>query len=42
MAVDRTGLEWAYEPPDFFEAPYRRAARDFDLTIDSGNLYESS
>jgi hypothetical protein len=36
MTVDRTELEWIYEPKDFFEAPYRRAGRDFELKIDSG------
>ncbi len=36
MTVDRTELEWTYEPTDFFEAPYRHGARDFDLMIDSG------
>jgi hypothetical protein len=36
VTVDRTELEWTYEPTGFFEAPYRHAARDFDLMIDSG------
>jgi hypothetical protein len=36
MTVDRTELEWIYEPKDFFEAPYRHAENDFELKIDSG------
>lgn len=41
MTVDRTELEWIYEPKDFFEAPYRHAERDFELMIDSGRALAS-
>jgi hypothetical protein len=37
MTVDRTELEWTYEPTDFFEAPYSHAEPDFELKIDGGN-----
>lgn len=36
MTVDRTELEWTYEPTDFFEATHRQASPDFDLVIESG------
>ncbi len=36
MTVDRTELEWTYEPKGFFETPYRHAERDFELKIDNG------
>lgn len=36
VTVDRTELEWRYEPTDFFEAPYRHGERDFELKIESG------
>jgi hypothetical protein len=37
MTVDRTKLEWKYEPTDFFEAPYRHAEAAFDLVIKTGS-----
>ena len=33
---DRTEIEWCYEPSDFFEAPYRHSAGDFELMIEAG------
>ncbi|SRR6266511_3249116 len=36
MTIDRTELEWTYEPKDFFEAPYQYAEVDFELKIESG------
>jgi hypothetical protein len=41
VTVDRTELEWTYKPADYFEAPYRHAARDFDLIIDAGTAMAS-
>lgn len=36
MKVERTELEWIYEPRDYFEAPYRTAISDFGIAIDDG------
>jgi hypothetical protein len=36
VAVERTELEWTYEPTDFFEGPYQHAEGDFDLKVDAG------
>src|SRR5258705_12338348 len=36
MTIERTELEWSYQPSDFFEATYRPASPDCTLHIDSG------
>lgn len=36
MTLERTELEWIYDPTDLFEAPYRHAGVDFDLLVDAG------
>jgi hypothetical protein len=36
MTMERTELEWSYQPPDFFEAPYTSASPDCSLQIDGG------
>ena len=36
MTPERTELEWAYDPADLFEAPYRYVEVDFELLIDAG------
>lgn len=36
MTVERTELEWKYEPADFFEASYQHAEEAFDLKVDAG------
>jgi hypothetical protein len=41
MAVDRTELEWIYEPSAFFEAPLEHATADFCLSIDKGKAVAS-
>lgn len=41
MTPDCTELEWIYEPADFFEAPYRREAADFDLLVEGGRAIAS-
>ena len=41
MAVDRTELEWIYEPSAFFEASLELATADFFLSIDRGKAVAS-
>lgn len=41
MTVDRTELEWIYQPSDFFEAPYRLEVGDFDLLVEDGRAVAS-
>src|ERR1041385_4377969 len=36
MTIERTELEWMYQPVDFFEVPYTSSDPDYDLRIDSG------
>lgn len=36
MTSERAELEWIYDPPDLFEAPYHHADVDFDLLVDAG------
>lgn len=36
MTITKTVLEWPYQPPDFFEAPYRQTAAGYDLLVDAG------
>lgn len=36
MADERTEIEWPYQPADYFEAPYRYRAGDFELVIEGG------
>jgi hypothetical protein len=36
MTMERTELEWTYQPSDFFEAPYTSSVPDYSVRIDSG------
>ncbi len=36
MTLERTEIEWTYEPVDLFEAPYQHAGVDFNLLVDAG------
>jgi hypothetical protein len=36
MTMERTELEWSYQPADFFEAPYTPANPDCSIHIESG------
>jgi hypothetical protein len=38
MKPERTELEWAYQPTDFFEGPYGHATADFKLTVSEGRV----
>src|ERR1035437_9236085 len=37
MTMERTELEWTYQPSDFFEAPYTSSSPDCSMCIDSGS-----
>ena len=36
MTLERTELEWIYDPADLFEVPYQHAGVDFGLLVDAG------
>lgn len=37
MVLERTELEWTYEPTDFFEVPYRCSNSEYDLLVEDGH-----
>ncbi len=37
MDLERTDLEWTYEPADFFEAQYRHSNTEYDLLVEGGH-----
>jgi len=38
MMPERTELEWAYAPTDYFEAPYRHSSIEYGLIIEDGHV----
>jgi hypothetical protein len=36
MPMERTELEWSYQPADFFETPYKSVTPDCSFYIESG------
>jgi hypothetical protein len=38
MTVDKTTIEWSYEPPEFFERPIHRSYPEYDLIIQDGRV----
>jgi len=36
MTIDKTVIEWPYEPPNFFETPIHRSYPEYDLDIQDG------